>query len=152
MDAFSLSLAMIFLAELGDKTQLVALTLASRYKAAVVLAGIFAATLVVHIVSVLLGGSLGEVMPGNWIALGAGVAFIGFGLWTLRGDSLEEGEGVRRGRSPFWIVYHHVLPGRTGGQDDAQHGDPGHQPRHDSCVARFQSWHGRIRRPGDCRR
>ncbi len=104
MDAFSLSLAMIFLAELGDKTQLVALTLASRYRAGVVLAGILAATLVVHVISVLLGGGLGEVLPQNWIALGAGVAFIGFGLWTLRGDSLEEGEGVRRGRSPFWIV------------------------------------------------
>lgn len=74
MDAFWLSLAMSFLAELGDKTQLVALTLASRYKATVVLAGIFVATLIVHVISVLLGGGLGEVLPASWIALGAGPA------------------------------------------------------------------------------
>ena len=97
-------MVMIFLAELGDKTQLVALTLACRFQATVVLAGIFAATLVVHVISVLLGAGLGEVLPKSWIALAAGVAFIGFGLWTLRGDSLAGEDGVRRGRSPFWIV------------------------------------------------
>ncbi len=106
MDAFWLSLAMVFLAELGDKTQLVALTLASRFKATVVLAGILTATLAVHVISVLLGGGLGSVLPEAWIKFAAGIAFIGFGLWTLRGDSLEEGEAQssKHGLSPFWVV------------------------------------------------
>ncbi|NTW10280.1 MAG: TMEM165/GDT1 family protein, partial [Chlorobiaceae bacterium] len=51
MDAFWLSLVMIFIAELGDKTQLVALTLATCYNTGVVLWGIFWATLAVHVFS-----------------------------------------------------------------------------------------------------
>ena len=105
MDVFWLAFAMIFLAELGDKTQLVALCLASRYNAWVVLGGIALATLVVHIISVLLGGGVGHVLPRPWIHLAAGVAFVGFGLWTLRGDALEDaGCGAARARSPFWLV------------------------------------------------
>ena len=105
MEAFWLAMAMIFVAELGDKTQLVALCMAARYKATVVLAGILVATLVVHIVSVALGGSVGKLLPEAWIKLVAGIAFIGFGLWTLRGDSLDEDECPNgRGRSPFWLV------------------------------------------------
>jgi len=102
---FFVSLAVIFIAELGDKTQLVALCLASRFNWRVVLAGIFVATLVVHIVSVLLGGGLGQLLPDAWVSLVAGLAFLGFGLWTLQGDTLdEENCGVARGRSPFMLV------------------------------------------------
>ncbi|MHB1455965.1 MAG: TMEM165/GDT1 family protein [Armatimonadota bacterium] len=105
MDAFWLSLALVFIAELGDKTQLVALCLACRYNAKVVLAGVLAATLVVHIISVLLGGGLGKLLPEHWIQLIAGLAFIGFGLWTLRGDSLDDDDKtIKDARSPFWIV------------------------------------------------
>lgn len=105
MNAFWLAFAMIFIAELGDKTQLVALCLASRFNAWVVLAGITVATLVVHVFSVLLGGGVGHFLPQAWIDLAAGLAFIGFGLWTLRGDVLEdENCGATRVRSPFWLV------------------------------------------------
>jgi len=103
--AFWLSLAMVFIAELGDKTQLVALGLAARFRAGVVLLGILAATLAVHVISVVLGGCAGKVLPCSWIQLFAGLSFIGFGLWTLRGDSLEDGDtGSHRSGSPFWIV------------------------------------------------
>jgi len=105
MDIFWLSLAVIFLAELGDKTQLVALCLASRYNAWLVLVGITTATLAVHVVSVLLGGGVGRVLPPAWIHLAAGLAFVGFGLWTLKGDTLDdENCGATRVRSPFWLV------------------------------------------------
>ncbi len=105
MQAFWTSLVMIFLAELGDKTQLVALSLATRYRARVVLAGIFTATLVVHVISVLLGSVVGELLPAGWVALLAGLAFIGFGAWTLRGDSLDDDECAgRKSLAPFWLV------------------------------------------------
>jgi putative Ca2+/H+ antiporter (TMEM165/GDT1 family) len=107
MPDFWLSFGMIFLAELGDKTQLVALTLATQYKASIVLAGIFSATLAVHVFSTALGGLMGGLLPTDWIKFIAGVAFIGFGFWTLRGDCLEEGENgtCRRIASPFWLVF-----------------------------------------------
>jgi Ca2+/H+ antiporter, TMEM165/GDT1 family len=105
LSAFWLSLGIVFLAELGDKTQLVALCFATRYRAGTVLAAVFAATLVVHIFSVFLGAGAGSLLPGAYISLAAGLAFLGFGAWTLRGDSLDDDScGNRGGRSAFWIV------------------------------------------------
>ena len=105
LDDFLLSTIMIFLAELGDKTQLVALTLATRYNARVVLAGITVATLLVHLFSTALGNAAGGFLPQNWIQFLAGISFIGFGLWTLRGDCLD-GDECHNGRitSPFLLV------------------------------------------------
>lgn len=106
MGALWLSLVMIFIAELGDKTQLVALTLATRFNARVVMAGIFVATLAVHVFSAGLGGLAGRFLPTHWVEFAAGLAFIGFGLWTLRGDCADDGENSGyRNASPFWMVF-----------------------------------------------
>ena len=75
--ATALSFAVIFVAELGDKSQLMALTFATRHRALPVLAGITVATSVVHLVSVAVGRGLGAALPTGWIALVAAVAFLG---------------------------------------------------------------------------
>ena len=67
MEGFWLSLGLVFLAELGDKTQLVALTLATRFRAGVVLAGVLVATLAVHLLSVAMGGLTGAFLSTAWI-------------------------------------------------------------------------------------
>lgn len=103
MDAFIISLVMVFLAEMGDKTQLVALTLAGRYKPGLVLAGVAAATAVAHVVSVAFGGLLGNLLAGPWVAYLAGLSFIVFGIWTMRGD--EGSSGIRRSTTPFLVVF-----------------------------------------------
>lgn len=90
MLAFWISLVYVFVAEMGDKTQLVALAFAARYKALTVLAGVFLATFLVHLFSVLLGEAAGYALPVFWIKIIAGLSFIIFGLWTLRGDTLED--------------------------------------------------------------
>jgi len=106
MEAFWLSLAIVFLAELGDKTQLVALCLAARFRAAVVLGGVFAATLCVHLFSVGIGAGAARLIPEAYVRIAAGIAFIVFGAWTLRGDSVDSEEcGRVNGRSPFWITF-----------------------------------------------
>ena len=107
MHAFWLSLVMIFVAELGDKTQLVALTLATCYNTRVVMFGIFWATLAVHIFSAGIGWVMGGMMPADWIAFIAGISFIVFGFWTLRGDSLDDEEENCKtgGINPFWLVF-----------------------------------------------
>ena len=105
MNGFWVSLALVFLAELGDKTQLVALMLATRFKAGIVLAGVLVATLLVHAFSVVLGGITGKFLPHGWIMVLSGLAFIAFAIWTWRGDRLEdEDQKVRRITSPFMIV------------------------------------------------
>ncbi|MGC4957862.1 TMEM165/GDT1 family protein [Actinomadura citrea] len=92
MTAFLISLAVIFVAELGDKSQLMAMTFATRFRALPVLIGITAATAIVHLASVALGAALGAALPTGPISIIAGIAFLGFALWTLRGDELDDDE------------------------------------------------------------
>lgn len=92
LTALVVSFGVIFVAELGDKSQLMALTFATRFRPLPVLVGITAATALVHLASVALGVGLGASLPTRWIAVVAGVAFLGFGAWTLRGDTLTEEE------------------------------------------------------------
>lgn len=99
MDAFLLSLGIIFVAELGDKSQLMALAFAARYKALPILIGITVATAVVHALSVGIGAVLGLALPTDVISVVAGAAFLAFALWTLRGDKLDEEEANRVERS-----------------------------------------------------
>ncbi len=105
MTAFWIALALVALAEMGDKTQLVALAFATRFPAGVVLAAVFVATLAVHLFSVAIGEAAGLALPVFWINLIAGLAFIIFGLWTLRGDTLDEDEEPKAHRfGPFMTV------------------------------------------------
>ncbi len=97
--AILLSFGVIFVAELGDKSQLMALAFASRYRALPVLVGITIATAVVHLISVLIGAGLGATLPTGWITLVAGIAFFGFAAWTLRGDELSGDEAGKVNRS-----------------------------------------------------
>jgi putative Ca2+/H+ antiporter (TMEM165/GDT1 family) len=99
LTATAISFAVIFVAELGDKSQLMALTFATRYKPVPVLIGITVATGVVHLVSVGVGYGLGATLPTGWISLIAGLAFLVFGAWTLRGDRLTDEEKNKAGRS-----------------------------------------------------
>jgi putative Ca2+/H+ antiporter (TMEM165/GDT1 family) len=97
--ALALSFVVIFVAELGDKSQLMALTFATRFKTLPVLIGITVATAVVHAVSVGIGYGLGATLPTGWISLVAGLAFLVFGAWTLRGDKLTDEEKDKASRT-----------------------------------------------------
>lgn len=107
--ALGVSTAAIFIAEMGDKTQLVAMSLATRYRALTVILGITVATAVVHLGSVFIAEVLGASIPTDWLTLAAGVAFLIFGAWTLRGDEMtdkdEERAASRRIRSGFMTVF-----------------------------------------------
>ena len=86
------SFGVIFVAELGDKSQLMALTFATRFNVWPVLIGITIATAIVHLASVAIGHGLGAALPTGWINLAAAVAFVVFGFWTLKGDVLTDDE------------------------------------------------------------
>ncbi|HEX6338539.1 MAG TPA: TMEM165/GDT1 family protein [Jiangellaceae bacterium] len=105
--AFWLSFGVIFVAELGDKSQLMALVFATRYHAWPVIAAITTATTVVHLGSVALGAGFSELLPARWVNLVAALAFFGFAAWTLRGDVLSDEErrrAQRNARSAFLTV------------------------------------------------
>jgi len=103
MTVFATSLFFVLIAEMGDKTQLLAMAFAMRYPAKTVLAAVFAATLVNHLLAVVAGSYLTALVPLFWVQVAAAASFILFGLWTLRGDTLE-GEDRRFRFSPFWTV------------------------------------------------
>ena len=104
LDAFFLSFAVIFVAELGDKSQLMALAFATRYRAIDVLIGISIATLLVHLGSVALGATIAAVLPTQAIAIVGGLAFFVFAAWTLRGDTLGEEEAGRATRPTSSVI------------------------------------------------
>ena len=101
MSAFLLSTAVIFVAELGDKSQLMAMTFAARYRARDVLIGITIATAIVHLASVGIGLAVGTAFADyqGMIAVVAGLAFLAFAVWTLRGDELTDEEADKARRS-----------------------------------------------------
>lgn len=104
--AILLSFGVIFVAELGDKTQLVAMTFALRYRWWVVISAITVATAVVHVLSVAIGHYLGAALPTGLLGILAGAMFVIFGLWTLRGDKLsdEEASKAQKATAPAFFV------------------------------------------------
>jgi putative Ca2+/H+ antiporter (TMEM165/GDT1 family) len=103
MTAFLTAFTMVVLAEMGDKTQLLAMAFATRYDWKTVMAAVFAATVINHALAIVVGVYLNSIIPTHIIQIVASVAFIIFGLWTLRGDKLE-GEDEKHRFNPFWTV------------------------------------------------
>jgi putative Ca2+/H+ antiporter (TMEM165/GDT1 family) len=95
---FAVTTVLIALAELGDKTQLLALCLATRYRWWQVLIGIFGATLFIHLFSTLIGQAVGNLIPQLWLGIITGMLFVGFGVWTLRGEKDGDDDATPAGR------------------------------------------------------
>lgn len=88
--AFSFSLGAVVLAEMGDKTQLLAMAFATKYKASKVLLGVLIATVFNHALAVAVGNYITHFQSLQvWIQGIASLSFIFFGLWTIKGDQLE---------------------------------------------------------------
>jgi len=97
MAALIASFLFVVLAEMGDKTQLLAMAFATRYSAYKVLIAVFLATLINHSLAVAVGHFLTVVIPMGVISFVAALSFVIFGLWTIRGDQLH-GEDKKESR------------------------------------------------------
>lgn len=80
----------VLVAEMGDKTQLLAMACASKYKLKQVIAGIFAATVLLNGLAVLVGTYLGNYIRFNYVQSVAAIMFIVFGLWSLKPEEEEQ--------------------------------------------------------------
>jgi putative Ca2+/H+ antiporter (TMEM165/GDT1 family) len=88
--AFLFASSTVVLAEMGDKTQLLAMAFAAKYKASKVMMGVFIATVLNHALAVAVGNFITRFQSAQiWIQGIASLSFIFFGLWTIRGDKLE---------------------------------------------------------------
>ena len=98
MESLLAALGLVFIAELGDKTQLVALGFGARHRLAPVLTGVALAYMATNLLSVIVGGLLGATLPTRAIGLGGGVLFLGFAAWTLwKDDDEDDDEGMSTG-------------------------------------------------------
>ena len=115
MEAFLASFLVVFLAELGDKTQFIVMAFTAKYRWQSVFAGMTLGILVVHSLAVAVGSLAGQLIPVHLMTIIASCLFIGFGVWTLRGDDEEEEENVYPSRfGPLLTVAMTFIVGEMG--------------------------------------
>jgi putative Ca2+/H+ antiporter (TMEM165/GDT1 family) len=91
------SFTLVAASEMGDKTQLLAFSLASRFRRPwTVMAGILLATLANHALASSVGAWISAYIPARVMAAILAATFIGFGLWTLRPDTLDQDDKPSR--------------------------------------------------------
>jgi len=103
---FLVSLATIGLGEIGDKTQLLALVLAVRYRRpTIILLGILAATVANHLLAAIAGQWLRSLLTPGVLRWGIGLSLLGVAIWTLKPDQEDEEETVAPPRHGlFWLT------------------------------------------------
>jgi Ca2+/H+ antiporter, TMEM165/GDT1 family len=98
MYGFWIALSLVFIAEMGDRTQLLVLALSTKYRAQTVLVGVVIATFFLHLVAAIVGKAAGQTLPMFWLYLLGGASFIIFGLWSLRDPKDGEEENPKKAR------------------------------------------------------
>jgi putative Ca2+/H+ antiporter (TMEM165/GDT1 family) len=93
MEALLTSTAVVALAEIGDKTQLLAIVLATRFKRpAPIILGILIATLANHFLAAFVGQTVANILDGHWFRYVIAISFILMAAWTLIPDKFEDEE------------------------------------------------------------
>src|SRR3546814_17911092 len=91
MEAVLTSTAVVALAEIGDKTMLLAIVLATRFRKPLpIILGILIATLANHGIAAFLGQSVASILDGELFRLTVGGSFVVMALWTLVPDKLDD--------------------------------------------------------------
>ena len=91
MDALLTSTALVALAEMGDKTQLLAMLLATRFRKPLpIIVGIFFATIVNHFLAALIGHQVAGLLQSQWFRYAVALSFIAMAAWTLIPDKIDE--------------------------------------------------------------
>lgn len=91
MEALLVSMFAIFVGEIGDKTQLLALLLAARFKRPIpIVLGILVATICNHVLAALLGHWVASHLSPQVLRWALGLSFLAIAAWTLKPDQMEE--------------------------------------------------------------
>jgi len=94
VEAFLISITTISVAEIGDRTQLLSLLLAARYRRPwPIIAGILCATLANHAIAGVIGVWFGSLLKPRTLEIVVGISMIAMAIWTLKPDKLDEGSG-----------------------------------------------------------
>ena len=105
MEAFFISVVVVALGEIGDKTQLLALLLAVRFRKPVpIIAGILVATLFNHAIAGIVGVWISTHLPPDFLRWAVGFSFIGIAIWALVPDKLDESDSKPRSHAGVFAV------------------------------------------------
>lgn len=105
IDAFLTSTALVALAEIGDKTMLLAIILATRFRRPLpIIAGIFAATIVNHALAALVGQQVAGLLDSLWFRYAIALGFLAMAAWTLVPDVMDEDEGNVKQRGGVFVT------------------------------------------------
>lgn len=105
MEAFLISTGLVAVAEIGDKTQLLAVVLAAKYRRPVpIILGILAATLAIHALAAWAGTLIGDLLTGQTFRIAVGVAFILMAGWALIPDKADDHAANRRAGGVFFTT------------------------------------------------
>jgi len=97
MDVILSSTLLVAFAEIGDKTMLLAILLAVRFRRPLpIIAGIFAATIVNHALAAWAGAAIAGLLDGYWFRLAVAIGFMIMAAWTLVPDRIEQDEAEPR--------------------------------------------------------
>ncbi len=97
IEAFLSSTVVVALAEIGDKTMLLAIVLAARLRAPwAILSGILVATLANHALAALVGSQVAGLLQADWFRIAVALGFIAMAAWTLVPDKLDDDENTVR--------------------------------------------------------
>src|SRR5215217_7759544 len=105
MDVLLSSTLLVAFAEIGDKTMLLAIILAARFRAPwPIIAGIFTATIVNHALAAWAGSAISGLLDGTWFRLAVALGFLAMAVWALIPDRIDDVEMGRRGRHGVFIT------------------------------------------------
>ena len=105
LEAFLSSTAVVALAEIGDKTMLLAIVLAARLRAPwQILAGILVATIANHALAALVGREVAGLLEAPWFRVAVALGFIAMAAWTLVPDKLDDDEDTVRQRGGAFVT------------------------------------------------
>lgn len=104
MTEFLKALFLIFIAEMGDKTQIIAMTFATKFKVREVLIGVTIGVVLNHGIAVIVGAKLGQYLPMDYIQIFAGFLFLYFGVMSLKRENDDEEKDKKGNYGPILAV------------------------------------------------
>lgn len=105
MSSLLTALGLVFLAELGDKTQLVVLTMGAGRRLGRTLLGLLATIAVLQALAVALGSVVAAAVPDDVLGVASGVIFLGFGAWAWRAGDDHDDEGPPGSLASFLLAF-----------------------------------------------
>ena len=98
-------LAMVFIAEMGDKSQFLLVALSSKYKVKDIMIGTALAISILNLMAIVLGAAIGKVIPAEYVSIAAGIAFFFFAFSSLSDEEENEKTSNGKDKAAIFVIF-----------------------------------------------